>query len=52
MSLIQARLPNFRNGENAYPSITYRDANSDGLSTAAHPAASAGATFHVAISKG
>lgn len=28
------------------------DANSDGLSIAAHPAAKAGATFHVAISIG
>ena len=31
---------------------TYTDANSDGFSIAAHPAANAGATFHVAINIG
>lgn len=30
----------------------YTDANSDGFSIAAHPAAKAGATFHVAINRG
>lgn len=31
---------------------THIDASSDGLSTAAQPAARAGATFHVVISRG
>jgi hypothetical protein len=30
----------------------YREANSDGFSTAVHPAAREGATFHVAINRG
>ncbi|KAK2965140.1 hypothetical protein RJ640_005303 [Escallonia rubra] len=42
----------FRHIKKDAPIRTYIDANSDGLSIAAHPAARAGATFHVAISIG